>query len=77
MLGLVMGQDAVDLFSFTAKGRVLTRVVHTGLLPLQWSADSSGWQVGGSCWRGKRVPPGIGSCYNVLELGAACGRVLL
>lgn len=45
MLGLVMGQDAIDLFSFHASGTVR----HTGLLPLQWRDNSSGWQVGGQC----------------------------
>lgn len=41
MLGLVMGQDAIDLFSFHQSGSVS----HTGLLELQWSADNIGWQV--------------------------------
>jgi hypothetical protein len=47
MLGLVMGQDSIDLFSFHVSGTVR----HTGLLPLQWSVDNIGWQVGGPCCR--------------------------
>ncbi len=43
MLGLTLGQDSLDLLSFSASGRVQ----HTGLLPVQWSADCSGWQLGG------------------------------